>query len=50
MAPDIAEFEESFVKPLSNSQAKAMLARGLSNVLVHPSPDKTHVRVLDLKA
>ncbi|KAK5654914.1 hypothetical protein OQA88_6670 [Cercophora sp. LCS_1] len=45
-ASDIADFEESFVQALSTAQAASMLGRGLSNMLVHPSPDGRQVRIL----
>ncbi|KAK1825799.1 hypothetical protein QBC39DRAFT_270306 [Podospora conica] len=47
---DTAEFEESFVQTVSSLQAVAMLGLGMSTVLVHPSPDRQHVRVLNLRA
>jgi len=47
---DITEFEESFIETLSEARAGAMLRQGVSNMLVHLSPDAQTVRILDLKS
>ncbi|KAK4225464.1 hypothetical protein QBC38DRAFT_262852 [Podospora fimiseda] len=47
---DIQEFEYSFVKTLSEAGAEAMLEQGLTNHLVHPTPDMQGVRILNLQS
>ncbi|KAK3297356.1 uncharacterized protein B0H64DRAFT_473482 [Chaetomium fimeti] len=49
-APDITEFEETFIQPLAEARANAMLRQGISNQLAHLSPDATHVRALNLQS
>ena len=46
---DIAEFEESFIRPLEEARAGAMLQQGMVNQLVHLSPDARQVRTLNLQ-
>jgi hypothetical protein len=45
---DIAEFEASFIRPLAEARADAMLQRGISNQLAHLSLDDGRVRTLNL--
>ncbi|KAH6850634.1 hypothetical protein B0I37DRAFT_118134 [Chaetomium sp. MPI-CAGE-AT-0009] len=49
-APDVTEFEETFIQPLVKARANAMLRQGISNQLAHLSPDAAHVRVLNLQS
>jgi len=47
---DIVEFEQSFIQPLADARANAMLHQGISNQLAHLSPDATSVRALNLQS
>jgi hypothetical protein len=46
---DMCELEESFIRRLAHMQASAMLQQGISNMLVHVSPDGKHVRALNIQ-
>lgn len=46
---DVANFEQSFVQPLAEDQAYALLRQGISNQLAHPSPDASSVKALKLQ-
>lgn len=46
---DVLEFEETFIRPLAEATANAMFQQGITNQLVHLSPDAQHVRTLNLK-
>jgi hypothetical protein len=46
--PDIAEFEASFIRPLAEARADAMLQEGISNQLAHLSLDGGRARTLNL--
>jgi hypothetical protein len=48
-APDVLEFEETFIRPLVEATASAMSQQGITNQLVHPSPDGQHIRTLNLQ-
>jgi hypothetical protein len=48
-APDILEFEETFIRPLAETAASAMSQQGIANQLVHLSPDGQHIRTLNLQ-
>ncbi|KAK4149983.1 hypothetical protein C8A00DRAFT_46525 [Chaetomidium leptoderma] len=47
---DILEFEHSFIRPLAEAKAEAMLKQGTTNQLVHMSSDVQHVRTLNLQS
>ncbi|KAL2197719.1 hypothetical protein P885DRAFT_35147 [Corynascus similis CBS 632.67] len=49
-ASDVANFEQSFVQPLAEDQAYALLRQGISNQLAHPSPDASSVKALKLQS
>ncbi|EAQ86350.1 hypothetical protein CHGG_07603 [Chaetomium globosum CBS 148.51] len=49
-ASGIIEFEETFIQPLAEARANAMLRQGISNQLAHLSPDEGHIRALNLQS
>ncbi|KAH6641083.1 hypothetical protein F5144DRAFT_562477 [Chaetomium tenue] len=48
-ASGITEFEETFIRPLAEARANAMLRQGISNQLAHLSPE-AHIRALNLQS
>ncbi|GAB1314531.1 hypothetical protein MFIFM68171_04741 [Madurella fahalii] len=45
---DIVEFEGSFIRPVAEAKANAMLQKGISNQLAHLSLDEGRLRTLNL--